>query len=257
MSSKKQVMQVEREFAELYQRCQPFTMCDLLKCHNLYKAVCYITQAGIEGALVECGVWRGGCSMIMAMTASLRSASDREIHLYDTFAGMTEPTEADVKFTGESAEPTWHEKQNGDHNEWCYASLEEVQSNMASTGYPSERVRYIQGPVEQTIPELLPDRIALLRLDTDFYESTWHELEHLYPRLAPGGVLILDDYNYWQGQRSAAIEYFADKGVHIMLTFVSTSATGVKVPPHGLTRREREARKAGQQVDPRMGVAVA
>ena len=114
--------------------------------------------------------------------------------------------------------------------EWSYASIEEVQRNMWSTGYPKERMHFVKGPVESTIPEHAPEQIALLRLDTDFYESTRHELEHLFPRLVKGGVLILDDYGHWEGQRAAVDEYCKKKGIHLLLTRVDyTGRVAVKV----------------------------
>jgi predicted O-methyltransferase YrrM len=99
----------------------------------------------------------------------------------------------------------------------AYSTLAEVQANMARTGFPAERTRFVQGDVGQTIPGEAPERIALLRLDTDWYESTRHELEHLYPRLQPGGVLIVDDYGHWAGAREAVDEYFAQHGIAILL----------------------------------------
>src|SRR5690606_24776929 len=84
-------------------------------------------------------------------------------------------------------------------------------SNMVSTGYPMERCHFVEGKVEDTIPATVPDRISLLRLDTDWYESTRHELEHLWPLLQPGGVLIIDDYGHFEGARKAVDEYFLDR----------------------------------------------
>ena len=81
---------------------------------------------------------------------------------------------------------------------------------MGSTGYPPEWVAYVEGLVEETITRSAPTRIALLRLDTDWYESTHHELVHLYPQLERGGVLIVDDYGHFAGARKAVDEYFAD-----------------------------------------------
>jgi hypothetical protein len=91
---------------------------------------------------------------------------------------------------------------------WCYAGIDEVRRNMASTGYPTERVHLAKGPVETTIPDQAPSgAIALLRLDTDWYESTRHELTHLFPLLGEGGILIVDDYGHWEGARKAVDEY--------------------------------------------------
>jgi O-methyltransferase len=109
------------------------------------------------------------------------------------------------------------------------ASLQEVRSNMASTGIATERVHYVSGPVEETIPRSVPERIALLRLDTDWYESTRHELEHLWDRLEPGGVLIVDDYGHWAGAREAVDEFFAAREDAPLLSRVDyTGRMGVK-----------------------------
>jgi hypothetical protein len=99
-----------------------------------------------------------------------------------------------------------------------------VQRNLAGTGYDLASVKFIKGKVEETIPAHAPARIALLRLDTDWYESTRHELAHLFPRLVPGGVLILDDYGHWQGSRRAVDEYMAEHGIPILLNRVDYTA---------------------------------
>ncbi len=235
-------MQVDREFVAYYNRCQPHTMVDLQKCHSLYCAARYVIEHDIPGDLVECGVWKGGCAMLMAMVAATRNAR-RGLYLYDTYAGMTCPNEHDVRQNGEPAASKWQANQAEDHNEWCFAPLHEVQANMATTGYDPQLIHYVKGPVEETIPENVPEQISVLRLDTDFYESTYHELVHLYPRLAVGGVLILDDYHCWQGQERALKRYFAEQGIGMMLSFVTTSATGVKVSPTGLSRQEKNAER--------------
>jgi O-methyltransferase len=85
-----------------------------------------------------------------------------------------------------------------------------VRATLLETGYPAERLHLHRGPVEETLPRQSPGPLALLRLDTDWYKSTLHELEHLYPLLAGGGILIIDDYGHWQGARRAVDEYFAD-----------------------------------------------
>jgi len=83
-----------------------------------------------------------------------------------------------------------------------------VRATLTQSGYPTGRLHFVRGPVETTLPEHAPERLALLRLDTDWYESTRHELQHLYPRLSEGGVLIVDDYGHWEGARRAVDEYF-------------------------------------------------
>jgi hypothetical protein len=140
---------------------------------------------------------------------------DRRIWAYDTFAGMTAPTAADFK-PGEDldVEKKFASLNRSDHNEWCLASEEEVLHNF-KTRVGAGELRTVKGPVETTLasPDNLPERIAILRLDTDFYESTKAEMEVLYPRLSKGGVLIVDDYGEWAGARRAVDEFFAGQPV--------------------------------------------
>lgn len=93
---------------------------------------------------------------------------------------------------------------------------------MLSTGYPPEGIVFVKGKVEDTLSDRVPERIALLRLDTDWYESTRCELKHLFPRLVQGGVLVLDDYAWWSGSRKAADEYFRDNGIRILLNRIDS-----------------------------------
>jgi hypothetical protein len=178
---------------------------------GLMDAVKYVVANGIEGACVECGVWRGGSTMIAAYTLLEMGDRSRELYLFDTFEGMSAPTERDVMFDGTKAEDLLKssERKEGLDNYWCVGSVENVRKNIVSTGYPLERIHLVKGKVEETIPKHAPERIALLRLDTDWYESTKHELVHLYPRLIPNGVLIIDDYGHWKGAKEAVDEYFA------------------------------------------------
>jgi hypothetical protein len=173
-------------------------------------AVCwateYLVRTGIPGSFVECGVWRGGSTMAAALTLGRLGARDRDIYLYDTFAGMTRPTEADVDYAGVPLLRDWPAPEE-DHPVGA-VGLDEVRANLARTGYDPERLHFVVGPVEETLPEQAPESIALLRLDTDWYESTRHELVHLYPRLHTGAVLIVDDYGHMQGVRKAVDEYF-------------------------------------------------
>jgi hypothetical protein len=99
-----------------------------------------------------------------------------------------------------------------------------VREAVLSVGYPEEKIHFVQGPVEETLPENAPEEIALLRLDTDWYASTKHTLVHLYPRVAPGGVLIVDDYAYWQGARQAVDEYVQENNVSVLLNRIDYTA---------------------------------
>ena len=223
-------------FIAMVKRCMPCTMTTPARQFALHKAIGHIVRAGIEGDYVECGVWRGGASMMAALSLIEAGDTTRTLWLYDTFAGMTQPTEHDARIKvdgsghGRITMDKWLAEQRDGFNNWCYASLEDVTENMRSTGYPSENLRFIKGMVERTIPGTIPERIALLRLDTDFYESTLHEMRHLYPRLAPGGVLIIDDYGVWRGSKLAVDEYFQEIGEPVLLTSVDETAV-VAVKP--------------------------
>jgi O-methyltransferase len=138
---------------------------------------------------------------------------------------MTEPEAVD----GHSAIARWHSGAHGEHNDWAYAPEEEVRRNLLSTGLDRDRLHLVKGPVEDTIPGQAPDSIALLRLDTDWYRSTLHELTQLWPRLAQGGVLIIDDYGYWDGARRAVDEFFGAMGAPPMLSRIdSTGRLAIK-----------------------------
>jgi O-methyltransferase len=210
---------LDREFVDLYPRFAQYTMTSPERMYALWQALRHLQATGIEGDVVECGVWRGGSSMLAAATLGELGDSARNLWLYDTFEGMSEPGAEDVDFAGEHMTEVWDQhRDDQDSPILCYSTLDEVRANMATTGFPAERTHFVEGKVEDTIPGQAPERIALLRLDTDWFASTRHELVHLYPRLAPGGVLIVDDYGHWQGARQAVDGYFAEQGVSLLLS---------------------------------------
>jgi O-methyltransferase len=198
---------LEPEFVTLYDRCEAATMTSIERMYALYQAVRYVHAASIPGDVVECGVWRGGSSMLAALT--LDSLGDRERHvwLYDTFEGMPPPADADRSYTGEHAMDVLKRTDTAGEHTRAIAGLDEVRANLASTSYPADHLHFVEGMVEETVPSIAPERISILRLDTDWYESTRHELRHLWPRLSPGGVLIVDDYGHWEGARQAVDEF--------------------------------------------------
>ncbi len=220
---------VDRRVVDIFNRVKPYTMTSPERVFALCDAVRYVAAAGIEGAVVECGVWRGGSSMAAALMLRELGAADRDLHLFDTFEGMSAPTEHDRRAGGPAAADLLAAS-GKDAKVWAYSPLDEVRANLQSTGYPMERVHFVQGKVEDTIPEHAPDKIAILRLDTDWYESTRHELEHLFPRLAVGGVLIIDDYGAWEGARRAVDEFIDAQKVRILLNRIDeTGRVGVKL----------------------------
>jgi len=205
----------EEAFVALQSNCSPYSMTSPERMYGLYRSLLYLEKYKLAGSLVECGVWRGGSAMMMASTLKSLGNTQRQLYLYDTFEGMPPPTSADIDVKGNTAEKLMKTQAPSDADSvWCVADLAEVKRNMASTKYPENNIHYIQGKVEDTLPAHLPQGpIALLRLDTDWYESTQHLLQHLFPLLIPGGVLIVDDYGHWAGCRKAVEEYFEDKPI--------------------------------------------
>ena len=195
-------------------RVRPFTMTSPQRIWSLLKAVDYVVANELPGDFAECGVWRGGSVMAMALELRNLGLADRTIWMYDTYGGMTAPTAEDVEATtGRTAREMLETTELGDgNNVWAFATRQDVMRNITQTGYPLDRFRVVEGDVAQTLLTDVPERISLLRLDTDWYESTKVGLEVLYPRLVPGGVCILDDYGHWQGARTAVDEYFAAAG---------------------------------------------
>ncbi len=215
--------------AALVAKCAPYTMTDEHRRWTLLKAVEYIDRNKIPGDIVECGVWRGG-NVIMVKEYRSKSPIRRRLFLYDTFAGFTEPTEADVGTDGRVALPIYKARKKEDHNEWAYASLEEVKENFRRFNLLDDDVVFKKGVVEETLKgDDLPQKIALLRLDTDWYESTKIELEVLYPRLATGGVLVLDDYGSWLGSKKAVDEYFANRPAPLLVPVNRVCRMAIKV----------------------------
>jgi len=201
------------EEREIFDAVRPLTMTSPERIYVLIQALRYLTKASIPGAIVECGVWKGGSMAAAARTLLQMQDVSRDLYLFDTFRGMTEPGTLDVDYSGKQASEVWA-KSNGT---WCDAALEQVKNVLFATGYPREKLHFIEGRVEDTIPASAPESIALLRLDTDWYESTRHELVHLFPRLIRAGVFIIDDYGHWQGSRKACDEYFEQNHIPILL----------------------------------------
>jgi O-methyltransferase len=195
--------------ALVLERVKPYTLTSAARILSVVKAVSYVCRSGLPGAIVECGVWRGGSMLAAAMTLRAEGDTSRELYLFDTFEGMSKPTERDRDHSGRSAQALLASSATATEV-LCEADIEDVKRTMRLAEYPMERMHFVAGKVEDTLPAAAPTQIALLRLDTDWYESTYHELVHLYPALQIGGVLIIDDYGYWQGAREATDKYFSE-----------------------------------------------
>ena len=219
---------------EIIEAVMPYTMTSPERILALCDAVEYVTQNEVAGDIVECGVWKGGSMAAVARTLHGLDATNRRLWMYDTFDGMSEPTENDVDLHGHAADRMLAEADLADAESpesiWCRCSLDNVRDTLCETGYPISQMQFVKGKVEDTLPNESPDQIAILRLDTDWYESTRCELEILYPKLVPGGVLIIDDYGHWQGCRKAVDEHFAANNVQMFLHRVDyTGRLGIKL----------------------------
>lgn len=215
----------EREFEEVYDLCKPFTMTSVERMYSLYKSVSYILSNNIPGDFIECGVWKGGSALLIAKMLANRNITNRKVILYDTYEGMSEPSENDKDYAGINAtELLDNASISVQESVWCYSSFEEVKHNLALSGLREKNLIMIKGKVEDTIPTQLPTTvIALLRLDTDWYESTKHELNYLYPLLVKDGVLIIDDYGHWEGCRKAVDEYIEENNLQLLLNRIDNT----------------------------------
>lgn len=210
------------DFEDMHKRiiakARPFTMTSRERLFGLIEAVKYICHNHIDGDIVECGVWKGGSMLAIAETLIACNNKERGLHLYDTFEGMPAPGVLDVSYDNQKAEKLLRSDTDKERNlVWAYSPLDSVKETMALSAYPASYIKYVKGKVEDTVPQSLPKKIALLRLDTDWYESTRHELLHMFPLLVKGGVLIIDDYGFWKGARKAVDEYISENKITILL----------------------------------------
>lgn len=215
---------------------RPHTMTTPQRVMAAVDAVIYVLRRDVPGALVECGVWKGGSVLAMIRALQSKGVDDRDVYLFDTFEGMTRPTERDTSPYASPALEVWTASEQERTEPWGglftpdFFTLDTVRSLILETGYPERHIHFVKGRVQDTLPAASPPSIALLRLDTDWYDSTWHELVHLYPRVSNGGVLIIDDYGHWDGCRAAVDQYFQEVEDPIFLSRIDyTGRVGVKM----------------------------
>jgi hypothetical protein len=187
------------------------------------EAILYCEKNKILGSYVECGVKAGKHPLLACNTILQNNLNKRDIYMFDTYEGLTKPgkydyTRKNAKYnmSNESVIKNWEVKKVSEKtNKWCYCSLEDVKNNLYQRNYPKDKLHFIKGDVMETLLEEknIPDKISVLRLDTDWYESSKFELEKLYHRVADGGVVILDDYFHWDGQRRATDEFLQENNL--------------------------------------------
>jgi hypothetical protein len=203
---------MDGEFIAFWEEARAYTMISPERGWALAEAVRYVCRSGIPGDIAECGVWKGGACLLASNILNREEAdSRRRIWLYDTFSGMVSPGKEDrIAFTGQLLSERNPEG-------WWSSGVEEVRETLRASNMDFSGFCFVEGPVEETLDSQFPETLAVLRLDTDWYESTMKELEVLYPRLSPGGILIIDDYGHFTGARKAVDDYFRDRGETVLL----------------------------------------
>ena len=202
------LIDMEDDFKRIWKDISSYTLISVERGYAICQALAYLEKRGIPGDIVECGVWKGGACMLAARLIQERGYTRRKIWLYDTFEGMTEPTGEDI--IAASGQPVSERNPKG----WWAVTREEVAENLARTGYDSRMIELVKGDVCETLEQRIPSSpVALLRLDTDWYESTKKEMEVLFPRLMQGGVLLLDDYGHFRGAAKGVDEYFSNREI--------------------------------------------
>lgn len=206
---------LDKEFRPLMESVKPYTMTSLERLYDLYKTVEYLVKARIPGDIVECGVWKGGSMMMAARTLIAMGDTSRTLYLFDTYEGHPKPdAELDVDMWGNRAVNEWiNFRKTDETSSWAFVSIDEVRDNMASTGYPMDKVQLVKGMAERTAPTFEARPLSLVRLDTDWYASAKAGLEAFWPNLVPRGVLVVDDYGHYKGQRKAVDEFFSNDPV--------------------------------------------
>jgi hypothetical protein len=216
---------------DLIRKVTPYTLTSHERIFALRQAVTYVVQAAIPGAIVECGVWRGGSMLVVAHTLIELGKTDRDLYLFDTFESMPPPGRYDVDAWGTPASE-FHDAAVSSST-YSYLPQDQVRALLIDAGYPAERLHFVKGMVEETIPAGAPHIIALCRLDTDWYESTAHEMNHLYRRISPRGVLLIDDYGHFLGCQRAVDEYLEKEGLPLLLHRIDYTGRMVIVPSDG------------------------
>ncbi len=201
----------------------PYSMTGTERISELYRSLEQIRLNNIEGDIVECGVWRGGNILGIIEYLNFHKIENKNVWLYDTFTGMTPPEDLDIDLNNNHALSVMHLPEV-----LAFSPIEEVKRNLSTSSFDKNKIKFIIGDVSETLlnSENIPEKISLLRLDTDWYKSTKDELIYLYPKLEKNGVLIVDDYGHWRGSKTAVDEYFSEMNILLM---EKIDYTGIKI----------------------------
>lgn len=192
------------EFARLYRSIRPYTVSSNARLRGLYRAVRHVVTKNVVGDVVECGVGRGGSAALMGLTLKHLDAQ-RILWVFDTFEGLPPPTLDDP-------DPELAKRYTGE----CRGELDEVLALFARLGI-SMNTRFVKGLFQATLPACGVEKIGVLHIDGDWYESVKVCLEHLYDRVTSGGIIQIDDYGHWAGARKAVDEFLREHPSQIVL----------------------------------------
>lgn len=180
------------------------TMVGKPRLDSLQACLVDVLRDGVPGDVIETGVWRGGASIFMRAVLHAYGITDRTVWVADSFQGLPKPDP--VRFPADAGDELWKASA-------LAVPLEEVKANFAAYGLLDDQVRFLVGWFRETLPAAPIDRLALLRLDGDLYESTMDALTALYPRLSVGGYVIVDDYGAMASCRKAVEDFRAERGI--------------------------------------------
>jgi O-methyltransferase len=180
------------------------TMLGFARLDSLQSQIEDVLQSGVPGDLIECGAWRGGATILMRAVLKAHGVTNRKVWVADSFEGLPPP------------DPDRYPADAGDQHhsiDFLAVSLDEVKDNFSSYGLLDGQVRFLRGWFKDTLPAARIERLAILRVDGDMYESTMDELKSLYPKLSVGGYVIIDDVGAVPGSKKAVRDYREEHGI--------------------------------------------
>jgi hypothetical protein len=200
-----------QQFKEHYFRLGAHAMVPLVRLDNVADCVATVVRDDVPGDLIEAGVWRGGTAIFMRGVLAALGDEARTLWVADSFEGLPVPdTDEHPKEARAVAGKTIAE----DYDNFA-ASFDEVRANFEAYGFLDERTRFLKGWFADTLPTAPIDQLSVVRLDGDLYQSTMDALVALYPKVASGGFVIIDDYaeDLWTDCRQAVDEFRAEHGI--------------------------------------------
>lgn len=216
----------------LIKKIRPYTMLPVVRLTSLYMQVKYCEQNNVKGDYMECGVWKGGAVGLMALTNQLYGATRRNLFLFDSFDDILPPNpEIDgframqdaLKYSNKTdlqelkSDPTTPIKGFYDSFGGKGTLSQNRQLFFRQIKYDKKYVHFYKGWFEDTMPKASKnvDRLAILRIDADWYKSVYICLKYFYPKVVKGGFIVIDDYGYYEGCTKAVKQYFSERNIHL------------------------------------------